>query len=87
LRDEVIIRPIFEEQVGNIILFEGKGVYKQYHGFIYGEVISIGSRYPYKELQVGDKLLFIRHEGIPVRYEGVEYLILRQARVLAVLRD
>ena len=81
--DTVIVKQVLEDKAGSIILPRGRGVYNQYHGFIHAIVISIGPRYPYKHLKVGDKILYTRHEGKKLKYEGEEYLILKDRWVEA----
>jgi co-chaperonin GroES (HSP10) len=85
LRDEVIVRPRFQEKVGCLHLPTGKGQFKQYHGFVYGEVVAIGHKYPNKELQVGNKVIFTRHEGRRMTVGGQEYLKLRERFVEAII--
>jgi co-chaperonin GroES (HSP10) len=79
LRNEIIVKPILEEHKGLIEIPKSATEYKQYHGEVVGEVISIGHKYPYKEdLKVGNKVIFQRHEGKRMLYEGERYLALKE---------
>ncbi len=74
MRDEVIVRPIYETKTkSGLIIPEGAGQYKLYHGSIYGYAISIGPDFPkmFKSLKPGDKVIWRRHEGRKV-YENRE---------------
>ena len=56
-----------------------------------GEVMAVGSgeliegkKVPL-EVKVGDKIIFSKYAGTEVKFEGEEYLILRQSDILAIL--
>lgn len=49
-----------------------------------GKFDEKGNRQP-MELQVGDKVLFAKYSGTEVKIEGVEYLILSERDILAVI--
>ena len=83
LRDEIIVRPVFEKQKGLIEIPESAQEYKQYHGFVYGIVMAIGKGYPYGELKIGDRILFQRHEGKKVYIKGELFLVLKERWVHA----
>ncbi|MFZ5966942.1 MAG: co-chaperone GroES [Bacillota bacterium] len=38
------------------------------------------------EVQVGDKVIFSKYAGTDIKYDGVEYTILRQSDILAVVQ-
>jgi len=82
LRDEVLIKLIFEEHKGLIEIPKSAMKWKQYDAEVTGEVVSIGSKYPY-ELKLGDRIIFERHEGSRITYEGVKYLKLKEKWVHA----
>lgn len=57
-----------------------------------GEVLAVGSgKYDEKgnrqpmELKVGDKVLFAKYSGTEVKIDGVEYLILAERDILAIV--
>jgi chaperonin GroES len=37
------------------------------------------------EVAVGDKIIFSKYAGTEVKYDGVEYVIVRQSDILAVV--
>ena len=47
-----------------------------------GRLLDNGSRQPI-DAEVGNKILFGKYSGTEVKYEGVEYLILREDDILA----
>ncbi len=49
-----------------------------------GRMLDSGTRVA-PEVQVGDKVVFAKYSGTEVKYAGEEYLILRDADILAVL--
>lgn len=49
-----------------------------------GKFDDKGNRQP-MELKVGDKVLFAKYSGTEVKIEGVEYLILAERDILAVI--
>ncbi len=49
-----------------------------------GRVDDKGSRTP-MEVKVGDKVLFAKYSGTEVKIEGVEYLIMTERDILAVV--
>lgn len=57
-----------------------------------GEVLAVGSgeivdgkKIPL-ELKVGDNIIFSKYAGTEIKIDNVEYLILRQSDVLAILQ-
>lgn len=57
-----------------------------------GEVIAVGKGKPLdngewraQEVKVGDKVLFGKYAGTEVKLDGVDYLVLREDDVIAVL--
>jgi co-chaperonin GroES (HSP10) len=82
LRDEIIVKQIFEEKKSSLIIPETAQEWKQYHGEVYGEVVSVGPEYPYK-LKVGDKIIYQRHEGNKLPWGEIKYLRLKSKWVLA----
>ncbi|WAA12578.1 co-chaperone GroES [Fervidibacillus halotolerans] len=49
-----------------------------------GRVLDSGERVPV-EVKVGDRIIFSKYSGTEVKYEGKEYLILRESDILAVV--
>ena len=84
----LIIEPVFERYKGNILLPKYSPEYKQYYGQIYGIVLAIGEKSVWKnELNIGDKIIFQRHEGFRFIYERKMYLKLKDKWVLGLIND
>ena len=49
-----------------------------------GRVLDNGTRVDV-DVKVGDEILFSKFAGTEVKYDGVEYLILRESDILAVI--
>jgi co-chaperonin GroES (HSP10) len=85
LRDNIIVRPIFQEHKGLVEIPKDAQEFKQYHGEVFGEVVAIGKGYKY-ELEIGDKIIWQRHEGKPIIVDKEKYLVLKSKWVLAVIK-
>jgi chaperonin GroES len=89
LADRVVVKKLEAEEktAGGIVLPDTAKEKPQQ-----GEVLSVGpgkvdekgNRQP-MELKVGDKVLFAKYSGTEVKIEGVEYLILPERDILAVI--
>jgi co-chaperonin GroES (HSP10) len=86
LRNEVIVKPIYVKQQGLIVIPQGALKFKQYDAEVYGLVESVGPRYPY-ELKAGDLIIFERHEGTRIKYQGENYLRLKAIRPTAIINN
>lgn len=49
-----------------------------------GRVLDSGERVAV-EVKVGDRIIFSKYSGTEVKFEGTEYLILRESDILAVV--
>lgn len=49
-----------------------------------GRVLDNGTRVDV-DVKVGDEILFSKFSGTEVKYDGVEYLILRESDILAIV--
>ncbi len=88
LGDRVLVKMVEAEQTtkSGIILNAGSQEKPQIAevvavgpgGMIDGEKIKM-------EVKVGDKVITGKYSGTEVKYEGVEYLIVRQSDVLAIV--
>lgn len=85
LRDNIIVKLILTEKEGKIIIPKTATKFKQYDAPVYGEVISVGPKHKLGA-QVGDKLIFQRHEGLKFKYQGETYLKLKQRWVLGIMK-
>jgi hypothetical protein len=96
LRDDVVVKPVYERKIGNLIIpggstfgkNSGHGEFQLYDGFIYGIVTSVGKAFKAqtfegKSLEAGDNILWDRHEGKVWWHEGQEHIILKAKRVQA----
>jgi len=81
VRDVVVVRILYADKIGEFYIPDKA---KQYSGKFTGEVIAIGSEYPDKSLKVGDKILSVRHEGVPVDYRGERLWALKSDYCLGV---
>ncbi len=52
------------------------------------EVVAVGpgTEEVKMELQVGDKVFYQKYAGTEVKFEGEEYIIIKQSEVLAVIK-
>ncbi|MBO8178764.1 MAG: co-chaperone GroES [Bacillus sp. (in: Bacteria)] len=51
-----------------------------------GRVLESGERVA-PEVSVGDRIIFSKYAGTEVKYQGTEYLILRESDILAVISE
>ena len=89
LADRVVVKKLEAEDktAGGIVLPETAKEKPQQ-----GEVLSVGpgkldeksNRQP-MEVKVGDKVLFAKYSGTEVKIDGVEYLILAERDILAIV--
>lgn len=89
LADRVVVKKVEAEEktAGGIVLPDTAKEKPQQ-----GEVLAVGpGRYDEKgarmpmELSVGDRVLFAKYSGTEVKIEGVEYLILAERDILAIV--
>ncbi|WP_097028072.1 co-chaperone GroES [Clostridium peptidivorans] len=84
LGDRVVIKRIeVEETTKSGIVLPGTAKEKPQEA----EVVAVGpgGKEVVMELKVGDKVLFSKYAGNEVKIDGVEYTILKQDDILAVL--
>lgn len=88
LTDRVVIKMTeAEEQTKSGILLAGTAKEKPQ----IAEVVAVGpggivdGKEVKMELKVGDKVLMSKYAGTEVKLDGVEYIILRQSDILAVI--
>ncbi|MDR2198155.1 MAG: co-chaperone GroES [Deltaproteobacteria bacterium] len=89
LSDRVLVKRLEEEQVtksGIIIPDTAKEKPQQGEVIAVGEgkVLDNGNRVT-PGVKAGEKILFGKYSGTEIKYEGVEYLILREDDILGVL--
>ncbi len=89
LGDRVIIELVqSEEKTASGIVLPDTAKEKPQEGKIVavgaGNVLDNGERVA-PEVAVGDRIIFSKYAGTEVKYEGAEYLILRESDILAVI--
>ena len=86
-RNMIIVKVFYKNTIasGNIIIPSLPAVESNLMEY-YGEIISLGPKSPYRnELNVGDKILYHRNEGIKVICEnGEEFSSLKPRAILGV---
>jgi len=89
LGETIIIRPVYSETKSNgtIIIPDIKSR-RKYVGNFYGIVIAVGKHSRWKnDLKKGDRVAFVRHEGIKFEVDRVEYLKLKDKWVLCKIEE
>jgi len=89
LADRVVVRKLDAEEktAGGIVLPDTAKEKPQQ-----GEILAVGpgkldeksNRQP-MEVKVGDKILFAKYSGTEVKIDGIEYLILAERDILAIV--
>ena len=83
LADRVLVLPAqAEEKVGGIIIPDTAKEKPQH-----GKVVATGNGTKDEEmvLKEGDEILYGKHSGTELEFDGTKYLIMRQSDVLAVV--
>jgi co-chaperonin GroES (HSP10) len=81
LRDEIIVRPVYEKQKGLVIIPKSAIKFKQYDGQVFGEVLSVGKRHKLG-VKIGDIISWVRHEGKKIIHQGQVYFAIRERWIL-----
>src|SRR5688572_4703693 len=89
LADRVVVKPLDEsEQMRGGLYIPDTAKEKPSQGEVVavgpGKVSDEGARLE-MDVQVGDRVLYGKYSGTDVTLEGVEYLILRESDILAVI--
>ncbi|MGG1680095.1 co-chaperone GroES [Neobacillus sp. NRS-1170] len=89
LGDRIVIELVeSEEKTASGIVLPDSAKEKPQEGKVVavgtGRVLENGERVAL-EVSVGDRIIFSKYAGTEVKFEGVEYLILRENDILAVL--
>jgi len=80
--DNLLVRIVYNRASDTILIPEA---YQKHHEDFYGLVLDVGPHFQ-NDVKVGDKILFARFEGWPVKVGDEELLVLSQKRVLGVLK-
>ena len=91
LGDRIVIELVeSEEKTASGIVLPDSAKEKPQEGRVVavgtGRVLESGERVAL-EVSVGDRIIFSKYSGTEVKYEGVEYLILRDNDILAVVGE
>jgi chaperonin GroES len=91
LGDRVVIELVeSEEKTASGIVLPDSAKEKPSEGKVVavgtGRVLDNGERAAL-EVAVGDKIIFSKYAGTEVKYQGTEYLILRDSDILAVIGE
>ncbi|MFD3449953.1 co-chaperone GroES [Microbacteriaceae bacterium 4G12] len=89
LGDRVVIELIqAEEKTASGIVLPDTAKEKPQEGKVVavgtGRVLENGERVAV-EVAVGDRIIFSKYSGTEVKYEGAEYLVLRESDIVAVI--
>ena len=89
LGDRVVVKPaVAEEKTSGGIILPDTAKEKPQQGEVMavgaGKLNNDGERSPL-ELKVGDKVLYGKYAGTEITYESVEYLIMNENDIMAVL--
>jgi chaperonin GroES len=84
LADRVLVKPAVAEEktIGGIIIPDSAKEKP-----LKGEIIAVGNGTKDEEmvLKAGDKVLYGKYAGTEIELDGVQYLIMRQSDVLAII--
>lgn len=83
----LVLRPDkAEEKTASGIILPTAAQEEQHTGTVVvvgtGQRLDNGTTFP-MEVAVGDKVIYLRTAGVPVTYEGEDYLVINEAHVLA----
>jgi len=88
LADRVIIKPLpMEEKTKSGIIMPDTAKEKPQEG----EIVAVGPGKVEKgerialEVKVGDRVMYSKYAGTEVKYDGQEYLILKETDILAIV--
>jgi chaperonin GroES len=89
LADRVVVKPLeAEEKTKGGLLIPDTAKERPQQGEVVaigpGRVSDDGKKIP-MEVKVGDKILYGKYSGTEVTYDGVEYLIMRESDIFAIL--
>lgn len=89
LGDRIVIELVeAEEKTASGIVLPDSAKEKPQEGKVVavgtGRVLDSGERVAL-EVAVGDRIIFSKYSGTEVKFEGTEYLVLRESDILAVI--
>lgn len=84
LHDRVIVQPeAAEQKTASGIIIPDTAKEKPQKGIIVA--VGAGKKDEPMTVKLGDKVLYGKYSGTELTYEGVEYMIMRESDILAVL--
>ena len=91
LGDRAVVKPVEkEEKTKSGIVIPDTAKEKPQEGIVEavgtGRVLDSGTKMP-MELKVGDKVLYARYSGNEFKLDDIEYLIISEKDVLAIVSD
>ncbi len=89
LADRVVVRPLeAEEKTKGGLYVPDTAKERPQQGEIVavgpGRVSDDGKKIP-MEVKIGDKILYGKYSGTEVTYDGIEYLIMRESDIFAII--
>jgi chaperonin GroES len=89
LADRVVVKPLeAEEKTKGGLFVPDTAKERPQQGEVVavgpGRVSDDGKKIP-MEVKVGDKILYGKYSGTEVTYDGVEYLIMRESDIFAII--
>lgn len=48
-----------------------------------GQRLNSGATFP-MDINVGDKVIYMRTSGVPVKYDGEDYIVINESHILAI---
>lgn len=89
LADRVVVRPLeAEEKTKGGLYVPDTAKERPQQGEIVavgpGRITDDGKKIPI-EVKVGDKILYGKYSGTEVNYDGIEYLIMRESDIFAII--
>jgi len=87
--DRVVVKPAAKEEITKSgIVIPDTAKEKPQEGVVFavgsGRLLDNGERAPI-DLRVGDRVLFAKYGGTEFKLDGVEYLVLKENDILAVI--
>lgn len=89
LHDRILVKRLEEaEQVQGVIIIPDSAKEKPQQGEVKavgnGKLLENGDRVPV-DVKPGDRILFGKYSGADIKFDGEEYMILREDEILGVL--
>lgn len=84
----IVLRPDKQEEKTSFgIILPASAQEEQHTGTVVvvgtGQRLDNGTTFP-MDIEVGEKVIYMRTAGVPVTYEGEDYLVINEAHVLAI---